>query len=114
MNAPEESFTVPVSVAPATCAYARADIVRLTATANNIQRAETDVSLSSLSRIENLRRSRRSDPITTLTGLQIRTRDLHLGNVCKTHSGYNRACNTRPRNMSSEFANRRWTSPENV
>src|SRR5882672_11070543 len=74
--APEASFTVPVSVAPATCAYVWPVPKTVIATITNIQTTDEKFRTNSLGSIEIFLNHRRTGTFRNLTDLLIGTRDL--------------------------------------
>src|SRR6266403_35979 len=74
----EESFTVPVGVAPATCAYAWPVPKILMAAIPNIHTASVNFRTNLLGGIEILLSHRRTGTFHNLTDLRMRARDLHM------------------------------------
>jgi hypothetical protein len=83
MIPPEASLTVPVSVAPATCAYTWPVLKILMATITNIHTARVNFRTNSLGGIEILLSHRRTDTFHNLTDVRMRARDLFMKLVKK-------------------------------
>src|SRR6266699_2570475 len=82
MTAPEESFTVPVSVPPATCAYAWQVPQILIAAITSIQTPELHFSPNSRSGIVILLNHRRTDTFPKPTDLHTPP-EIYLGNLVR-------------------------------